>query len=232
MRRADGLLKKNDLDGAASLFRRVIDKFPNNWLGHNGLGVALAQRGKTDEAASLYEIAISLAPDHAGPWNNLGYARVGQGKIDEGIADYHKALALRPDYANAHNNLGNAYLEKLALDDAMQSYETALFIEPDHADAHWNRALLHLLKGDFARGWLEYEWRWPKFPQFKRHFRQPKWDGFDIAGKTILIHAEQGFGDTIQFARLAPLVSQRACNRQPGMPAQAFRADAAYPRRC
>jgi len=207
--RAEGLLRKSDLDGAIALFRSVVEKFPNDWVGHNGLGVALARQGKTDEAAALYEKAISLAPDQAGPWNNLGYARVGRGDIDEGIAAYNKALAIRPEYADAYNNLGNGYLEKLALDEALQSYEAALFFEPDHADAHWNRALLHLLKGDFARGWLEYEWRWLKFPQFRRHFRQPKWDGFDIAGKTILVHAEQGFGDTIQFSRLAPLVSAR-----------------------
>jgi tetratricopeptide (TPR) repeat protein len=207
--RAEGCLSKGDIDVASVLFRKVAEKFPNDWIGHNGLGVALARQGKIDEAAALYEKAISLAPEHAGPWNNLGYARVRQGKIEEGISAYQKALAIRPDYADAYNNLGNGYLEKLDLEKSLQSYEAALFIEPDHADAHWNRALLHLLKGDFARGWLEYEWRWLKFPQFRRHFRQPKWDGFDISGKTILVHAEQGFGDTIQFARLMPLVAQR-----------------------
>ncbi|MGD0464671.1 MAG: tetratricopeptide repeat protein [Tepidisphaeraceae bacterium] len=207
--RAHGLLRKNEIDSAITLFRKVVEKFPNDWIGHNGLGVALVRQGKLDEAAGLYEKAIPLAPDNPGPWNNLGYVRVAQGRIGEGIAAYDKALAIRPDYADALNNLGNGHLENLDLEKALQSYEAALFVEPDHADAHWNRALLHLLKGDFPRGWLEYEWRWLKFPQFRRHFRQPKWDGFDIAGKTILVHAEQGFGDVIQFVRLTPLVSAR-----------------------
>jgi Flp pilus assembly protein TadD len=207
--RAHGLLSKNDVSGAITLFRKVIEKFPKDWLGHNGLGVALVRQGKLDEAARLYQEAIPLAPESAGPWNNLGYVRVAQGRVSEGIAAYDKALAVRPDYADALNNLGNAHLENLDLDKAMQSYEAALFVEPDHADSHWNRALLNLLKGDFPRGWLEYEWRWLKFPQFRRHFRQPKWDGFDIRGKTILVHAEQGFGDVIQFVRLTPLVSAR-----------------------
>ncbi len=207
--RAHGLLRKNDIDGAVALFRKVVEKFPNDWNGHNGLGVALVRQGKLDEAAELYEKAIPLASDNAGPWNNLGFVRVAQGRIEDGIAAYDRALAIRPDYSDALNNLGNAQLEKLDLEKALQSYEAALFVDPDHADAHWNRALLHLLKGDFPRGWLEYEWRWLKFPQFRRHFRQPKWDGFDISGKTILVHAEQGFGDVLQFVRLTPLVSAR-----------------------
>jgi tetratricopeptide (TPR) repeat protein len=206
--RADALLKKEKIENAIALFLKVIEKRPGDWIAYNGIGVARARQGKFDQSTELYEKAISLAPDQAGPWNNLGYSRVAQRRIEEGIVAYHKALAIRPDYADALNNLGNAHLENLNLEEALHSYEAALFVEPDHADAHWNRALLHLLMGDFARGWLEYEWRWLKFPQFRRRFRQPKWDGFDIEGKTILIHAEQGFGDTIQFVRLAPLVSK------------------------
>jgi hypothetical protein len=91
----------------------------------------------------------------------------------------------------------------------MRAYEDALYFQPDHSDAHWNRALLHLLLGEFDRGWLEYEWRWLKFPEVRRYFAKPLWDGFDISGKTILLHAEQGFGDTIQFVRFAPLVAAR-----------------------
>jgi tetratricopeptide (TPR) repeat protein len=207
--RGESLLRRDKIREAADVFRAVVQKWPNDWIGHNGLGVALCRQGQIDQAVPLYETAAALAPDHPGPWNNLGFARVGQGRIEEGIEFYRKCLSVRPDYADAYNNLGNAFLAKLDLDGAMRSYVDALYHQPDHADAHWNRALLQLLRGDFARGWVEYEWRWLKFPQFRRYFRQPLWDGFDIAGKTILLHAEQGFGDTIQFARFAPLVAQR-----------------------
>jgi Flp pilus assembly protein TadD len=205
---AETFLTKNKIDDAIAMFRKVAQKFPGEWISHNGLGVAFSRQGNADQAVACFEKAISLAPDNAGPWNNLGYTYVRQGRLEEGIAAYHKALAIRPDFPDAYNNLGNACLAKLDLDKAMEAYEKALFFQPDHSDSHWNRALLHLLQGDFNRGWLEYEWRWLKFPDQRRFFRQPRWDGFDIAGKTILLYAEQGFGDTIQFVRLAPLVAR------------------------
>lgn len=207
--RAETFLNKYKLDDAIALYRKVAERFPSDWISQNGLGVAFTRQGKLEQAAACFEKAVSLAPESAGPWNNLGHAYVLQGRIEEGISMYDKALAIRPDFPDAYNNLGNACLAKLDLDKAMQSYEKALFFQPDHSDAHWNRALLHLLQGDFERGWLEYEWRWLKFPEQRRFFRQPRWDGFDIAGKTILLYAEQGCGDTIQFIRLAPLVAER-----------------------
>ena len=207
--RGEAQLRRKNQTEATNIFRRIVERWPNEWVGHNGLGVALNGQGRIDEAIALYEKAIELGPHQPGPWNNLGYARVGQGRIDEGIRCYEKSLSFRPDFADAHNNLGNAYLAKLDLDAAMRCYENALYFQPDHSDAHWNRALLHLLRGDFDRGWLEYEWRWLKFPEVRRYFRQPLWDGFDITGKTILLHAEQGFGDSIQFVRFAAQVEAR-----------------------
>jgi tetratricopeptide (TPR) repeat protein len=206
--RAESLLRQNKSREAAAIFTQIVHAAPSDWFGYNGLGVALAHQGKLDDAIAQYQKAIQLSPDHPGPWNNIGHARISQGRVEEGMAAYAKALAVRPDFADTHNNLANAHLSRLDLDGAMASYEAALFFRPDHADAHWNRALLWLLQGDHARGWLEYEWRWLKFPQFRRQFRQPVWDGFDISAKTILVHAEQGFGDTFQFIRLAPMVSQ------------------------
>jgi hypothetical protein len=91
----------------------------------------------------------------------------------------------------------------------MASYEQALRIEPDYVPARWNRALASLLLGNFEQGWVEYEWRWKRKQQPQRSFRQALWDGRELSGRTILLHAEQGLGDTLQFIRYAPLVKER-----------------------
>jgi len=125
------------------------------------------------------------------------------------MADYDRALALRPDYAEAHTNRGVTLHVLKRFDEALQCYAHALAARPDFAEAHYNEGLSRLLTGDFDRGWAEHDW-WRGIAQFKRsdrNFTQPRWTGAQaIAGKTILLHAEQGFGDTIQFCRYAARV--------------------------
>src|SRR5207302_1845162 len=117
--------------------------------------------------------------------------------------------ALRPDFAAAVNNLGRALRDLGEVEAAIRHYTQAIALKPDYAEAHWNRALLHLLSGRFAEGWEEQEWRWKVagFPSIPRAFAAPLWRGERLAGETILLHAEQGFGDTLQFLRYVPLVA-------------------------
>ena len=133
-------------------------------------------------------------------------------RFDDALASYDRALAVRPDYAEALSNRGNTLHELKRFDDALASYDRALAVRPDYAEAHLNKSLLQLLTGDLEAGWREYEWRWKNesLEGFKRDFPQPLWLGENgIEGKTILLHSEQGFGDTIQFCRYVPLVAVR-----------------------
>ena len=132
-----------------------------------------------------------------------------QDKFEEEIGHYLEALRLQPDYAEAHINMGNALRQLGRMDEAAASLEKALRLKPHDPLAHWNRAVVLLLRGDFDQGWPEYEWRWAQHPAARRDFQKPRWDGSNLAGRTILLHAEQGLGDTIHFIRYVPQVKQR-----------------------
>ena len=207
---AELLVRRRDWGEAVRSYRQVLSLNPDIAEAHQDLGFALQKLGQIDEAMASYRRALELKPDLAEAHNNLGNALLAQGDLDGAARSYESALLIRPDFADAHSNLGSVHVAKLDLDVAMSSYETALSISPACADAHWNRALLWLLEGDYERGWPEYEWRWRKSPELQRDFAQPMWDGSHLRTKTILLHAEQGFGDTIQFVRFASMVAARA----------------------
>lgn len=177
----------------------------------NSLAVVMRGTGRLDEAENLLERAVALKPDYAEARNNQGAVLRDLGRFDEAEAALQEALRLRHDYASAHANLGNVLLDRMRTDAAQAEYLEALRLNPDYVEAHWNIALLYLMRGDFENGWREYEWRlkrgelrhlYPALPA-------PLWQGEDLAGKTLLLYAEQGMGDTLQFIRLAPMLAQR-----------------------
>jgi tetratricopeptide (TPR) repeat protein len=203
------VLRRLDRPGEAiPCLRQAVQLKPDFAAAHLSLGNALRDDGLLSEAAASYQEALRLKPDYAEAYNNLSVLRKEQGNLDEAVACCQSALRLKPELAEAHSNLGIALHEKGCFDQAMACYRRALELQPDYADAHWNRALIRLLTGDWKQGWPEYQWRWQtkQFPP--RGFSQPLWDGRRLGGKTILLHAEQGLGDTLQFIRYAPLVKQ------------------------
>jgi Tfp pilus assembly protein PilF len=182
---------------------------PEYAAAHANLGAALLEQGRPAEARASLEQAVRLRPELAAAHNSLGVALQQQGQPAAALACFQQALRLRPDFAEAHNNLGNALQAQGKLDEALASFDEALRLQPDYADAHLNRAQAWLLAGEYERGWPEYEWRWRCKEFVPPPCPPPLWDGSPLAGRTVLLRAEQGLGDTLQFIRYAALVRQQ-----------------------
>lgn len=166
-------------------------------------------QGRLHEALAGFDRALSLQADCIQAYCGRGEVLAEMGQYDEALASYDKALELAPDHAEACNGRGYILQALRHYPEALASYDRAVSITPDFAEAQFNKSRLKLLLGDYAEGWSLYEWRWrvPKNQVYFKSFQQPLWLGDGpISGKTILLHAEQGFGDVIQFVRYAPKV--------------------------
>jgi tetratricopeptide (TPR) repeat protein len=197
---------------AVARYERALALKPDYPEAHFNIGNIRMAEGNLAEAAVQYERALALRPDYLRAHVNLGNALRDQDQTDGAIAEFKRVLALAPDHLAAHINLGVALQQKGDVDDAIAEYRKAIALKPDSAGARFDLSLALLLKGDFAEGWSEYEWRWnDSAAKLKlREFGMPQWQGEDVSGKTLLLHAEQGFGDTLQFCRYAPLVGAKA----------------------
>jgi tetratricopeptide (TPR) repeat protein len=201
----NALQAQGKVDEAMACYKRALTINPDYADAHYNLGNALQVQGKAEEAVASYERALTINPGYAEAHSNLGSALQAQGKVDEAMACYKRALTINPGYAEAHSNLGIALKAQGKLDEAVASYERALTINPGYAEARWNLSLTQLLQGDFAVGWRNYESRY--FLKWRpRNFPQPLWHGESLNGARILLHAEQGLGDSLQFLRYVPIV--------------------------
>jgi Flp pilus assembly protein TadD/ADP-heptose:LPS heptosyltransferase len=190
-----------DLEAAERYLRKAIAVRPTAADGHNNLGVVLAAALKFDESIAAYRRALALAPDSAAALNNLGNALRSNGELEEAQVVLREAIRLRPDYAEAYNNLAIVYVQLGKPDLAMECYNQALYFWPDYPEAHMNRSLDWLAIGEFEKGWTEYEWRWCGKAMRPKNLGKPRWDGSPPDGKRILVHYEQGIGDSFQFVR-------------------------------
>ncbi len=216
------LLAERQSGAALAAAEMVLGWDPGNAQALFLRGTALSLLGRPAEAVEALRQAIAANPAAAAAHLNLGNALADLDALEAAEAAVRRATALDPTLVEAHASLGFILTSRGQLAAAVAACEAALALQPDAAQAHWNLATAALLAGDFTRGFAEYEWR-KRHDRYRRDYIDlpgPVWTGDDPAGRTILVHAEQGFGDTIQLARYLKLIAARgarvvlACDRR------------------
>lgn len=199
---------RGDLAQALTLYARALRLAPEESDIWYNLGNALGAAGRKPDALEAYKRAAQLAPDNAASHANIGVTEADLDNIPAAIAAYRQTLSIDPENRIALHNLGNALGELGEMDEALALLSKALALYPGSAEAHYNLGINLLRCGDYANGFAQYEWRWQAdgFPGVARHVEIADWNGRPFKGKRLLVHAEQGLGDTIQFTKLLPLV--------------------------
>jgi tetratricopeptide (TPR) repeat protein len=201
------LTKRRDFSEGLACYNRVASLEPGNAIAHNNAGLLLRKLGDYAQAETAFARAAELTPEDPRIRFNQLMMRRDDASLPEAIACCRQALELHGDSADLLTNLGVGLQLLGQYDESLASYERALAIDPDQHDARFNLSLLLLLRGDLERGWREYEHRWHLVDVNRPKFLEPMWQGESLEGKTILLNAEQGFGDTIQFLRYVPEVA-------------------------
>lgn len=194
---------------AISCYQEALAIYPDLVEAHYNLGAVFLRLEQLDFAITHLETAIALKPGFAEAHGKLGAVFFQKNRLEEAIAQYQRAIEINPNIAEVYFNLGVAYSEQGNVEAAIFAFQQAIAYQPNFPDARTNLAVSMLASGNYASGWEEYEWRWQRKGMELPNWSQPLWDGSSLEGKTILLWAEQGFGDTIQFVRYVPLVKAR-----------------------
>jgi Flp pilus assembly protein TadD len=203
------ICRQGRIQEAEEFHRRALVLDPDDFAILNNLGNVLWEQGRLDEAVRYYRQAVHRRPDSPEALMNFGVTLSDLGEFDEALQWIRGSLRLQPNSPGSHVNLGNLFARQGNLNGALDCYEQALRVQPDFPEARRNRAYIWLTCGDFERGWHEHEWRLKCAELLLLTVNSPRWTGEDLEGRSILLVAEQGLGDTLQFIRFAPLVKER-----------------------
>lgn len=200
------------LDEAIEAYHQAVKLAPDFAEAFHNMAIVLQSQERYDAAVEKCKKAISINPDYAQVYNTIGYCLDMQGKDTDALENYNKAVQLAPDYAEAYNHLGTIHSAHGRYDKAIENYKRAIQIDSNYAEAHWNLAPSLLITGNLAQGWEEYKWRLHfdlEMLTYPHHYEKPHWDGSSFVGKRLLVHYEQGLGDTINFVRYVSMVKSR-----------------------
>jgi len=200
---------KQWMEEAIAGYTQMVTFQPKDSQAYSNLITILLDQRKLDEALAYCQQGLTVQPANPQILNYTGMILQRQGKSASAIPYHQQAIALQPDYADAHTSLGIAYMDQGRFETAMDCFHQALTLDPTHAGASYNRGIVDLTLGNYPRGFRGYEWRFKTGDFRPCPFQQPLWDGSDLKGKTLLLHAEQGLGDTIQAIRYAAIARQR-----------------------
>jgi Tfp pilus assembly protein PilF len=200
------LLELGRLEEAEVAFKAALAAKPDYLEALHNLGKLHRDQRRWEEAAACYLRVLALRPENTATLSNMGSLLLDQGRLTEARSFLERAIALKPDFAEAHSNLGAVFLDQGAFDEAIDCCQRSVTLDPDAPQARWNLALLQLLRGNFPSGWANFEFRHRIPREAPRSFPQPLWCGGPLGGARILLHAEQGLGDNIQFLRYVPIV--------------------------
>ncbi|CCG41930.1 tetratricopeptide repeat protein [Magnetospirillum molischianum] len=201
-------LKAGDLTRAENELAQLVRLDPNRAVAHGDLGVLLRRRGLPAAAAACYRRSLALAPDRAATLSNLGNALRELGRLDEAEVALSRAVELEPDSVGFRYNLALLLRDRRRPEEALAMMEPLLELQPGNAEIEWDIALTRLYLDDFHRGFAGYEAR-ERLPRtLHRVFPGERWRGGSVAGRTVLLVSEQGFGDALQFVRFVPMLSR------------------------
>ena len=206
------LKEQGKLTESLAIYKKAIEIKPDNAIAYVNSGAIFQEQGDLEKAVTSFNHAIELDPNNAEGHSNLGVAILHQGKHEEAAAHCAHSIELKPDYTNAYYNQGVILQSQGKMVESIDSYNKVIKSKDafTKAQAYLNRSIVFLLAGNFEQGWKEYEWRLRTKDYESRVFSQPRWDGTPLDGRSILVHAEQGYGDTIQFVRYLPLIREKS----------------------